>query len=263
MKTIIYIATLLFAITALTSCEYADDSGIGVRKTESGKLVYDETFYTIRGYLEIVNLSQTIDRYLTSTGAVRDSIKFYHLQGYDILEMDDNIIHVNSIDRGTALRIHRNSSEPLTSPLTEWDFEGTTSRLLIFKDDFIITSQAEADVFHIKAKGLQIYSSNTISSVELKVQAKVNSEQPDLITNNYIVTMLEDKVGEISVYQGKHFKTTFKITTPIESLMGAFVEGRIEMEAFRSSGVKDLIVAELEHEGLYVSISFKGVTERW
>lgn len=275
MKKIQYITISLFTLLCLYSCTTSDEGYS--RKTEAAKLVYDETRYTLAEYLAVVDLAQKIDKYLHAEGVERDEIKYNTLEGYDILETENNlVILVKNKYLNLVWTITRVSTNPITTPSAQWSIKSSANETTQDNALFRITAQSTPNTWRMEAIDCRKEYQKTLSNADIKIEMVTKDESSD-INYDYSVNMMGDTSGSINSTLSELFDTTYQITTPMLFVLyddnydyyhgynsGRFIEGEIKMEVERASSDKiDDITAEISNGGNNISIVFRGIRETW
>ena len=267
MKLIKNSLILLFIIGCLSSCTSGHYFGDEI-KLEAPRLVYVKVNRTIESYIETFDFARKIDAYLQSDGAKRDSLKYYTLTGYDILERHDSVF-VKHAD-GEEWQIYRASTDSLTSEGVEWNvvkyksinyggdpwYSGVES---IESNSFRIKNQVNNSQWSIK---IENYGFGAISNASINIKLL-----PSLDPNkwgSYSVTTDEGTVNEVKAYPGLDmFVASYNIIEPlIYKKINSYplVRGEIDIDLHRGANAEvDNIRVKVLPFGA-IQVTFKGYT---
>lgn len=275
MKNIQRIPIAIFTLLCLYSCVYSYEDGNNIRKTDAGMMVYNETALTLAEYIAVLDLARKIDKYLQAEGVERDQIKYDLLEGYDILEGDNNSVRVKNGCLDLVWVINRNSTSALTTASSQWSIE-CRSILSTREDGFLrLTAQSNINTWRMEVVDCVKEDSRSLGNGDFEIMA---NNKFDDISWDYEVKTMGNRSGTISSTLHEVFNTTYQITDPmlftwIDSGFGynssynyvwRVAKGEVEIEVERgSSDEVDDITAEISNDGNDILITFRGIREMW
>lgn len=263
MKNIILIATLSTILISTTSCEIDNWEDIPPKKTEAAYMIYSKIKEINIEQVKTIDFIQKIDLYLQANEKDRVKIKFNLLQGYDILEVGTDTVHIEK-DYLRKWTINRNSTASILTPLTEWKITSFYSNIFPnYENNITITSQLDANTWHIDIIMTPNYD-NITSNASLIVKLLTNNNlSPSKITNNYSIETRDNETF-IQNNNDKLF-VSYKTESPLiySGSTDYFINGKLDINVIRPSNNKtDNITTEILKTG-FSSITFRGITEIW
>lgn len=219
MKIIKNTLALLFLLVYTSSCTTPPYYGEEMNMRASG-LVYRQVDLTLRSYIETFDFARKIDAYLQAEGQKRDSIKYYTLSGYDILETQDSVLVKDK--SGKEWRIHRVSTDSLNSEGAELNIIQHNRYNQIDGSVYSHEVVGEESSFRIINYGIRDHWSIKVENYNLGALSKASINigiRPNITLHGRDTLSITTKIGslsEITAYPGfDKFTASYQIIEPL------------------------------------------------
>ncbi len=257
---------LILGILLLSSC-VRDHGNLDPKKTEAAKIAYNVVERDIYRSIVKMELMQKVDSYIDADSKYeKDSILFYVLKDYNILE-NDSTVNLNVSYNETTIDITRSNDASLYDLGAKW-----TVKYYNPADSY--TEEGESILIENIGNNKWRYSSvSKLAKTEINIERTSDIVfTDDYINNTYKITEGSTSETEANTYD-ESVNVKYNITKAIETTNDSYsitiCSGKIDMlitfaSTYRSEDkvIKDEATAEILSKEEMI-MRFRGVSETW
>lgn len=279
MKTVKYIYLMLLPLMIL-SCKIESGNGNHIKRTLSGKLVYENTSNMLGEHLVTFNFLQSVDLYINTTDAVeKDNIKNLLLKEYQIETTEDGVYTLNGARVWRIKTTNKSLNETGVSWSVSCKYSGYDSeeRVIISVDGFVAKCTApekwSLSIDSFKDEFSTGVAALTVERIKKRAQSNYIDSDYSIAGKGHIFYKKDDRIMDIDyatllpvIYiADPEYGNRPNIPSPQRVFW--FSDGITDMTVTNSTNstpeaVKADLTASIEND-LKVKITFKGITETW